>query len=199
MTDGGSEIYREANSRYVAVKFSVRGRDLGSTVEEAMKKVNADVKLPRAIPLIGRANMRAQKRSQRRLLFVLPADDPVHLHHPVYDVQFGEVGAADPDQRGDGAARRTFGLACLRAPTLVSRLVSAFLRSLVCRCKSASSWWNISINFGLEDMTSMRPRSEGAVLRLRPITMTMLVATLGLLPARSHMASDPIRSDLLQS
>ena len=39
--DGGSEIYREENSRYVAVKFSVRGRDLGSTVEEAIKKVNA--------------------------------------------------------------------------------------------------------------------------------------------------------------
>ncbi len=36
--DGGSEIYREENSRYVAVKFSVRGRDLGSTVDEAIKK-----------------------------------------------------------------------------------------------------------------------------------------------------------------
>src|SRR5580698_4514038 len=44
--DGGSEIYREENSRYVAVKFSVRGRDLGSTVEEAIRKVNAQVKLP---------------------------------------------------------------------------------------------------------------------------------------------------------
>ena len=39
--DGASEIYREENSRYVAIKYSVRGRDLGSTVEEAMKKVNA--------------------------------------------------------------------------------------------------------------------------------------------------------------
>ena len=39
--DGGSEIYREANSRYVAIKYSVRGRDLGSTVEEAIRKVNA--------------------------------------------------------------------------------------------------------------------------------------------------------------
>src|SRR5208283_2498573 len=40
VVDGGSEIYREENSRYIAVKFSVRGRDLGSTVEEAMKRVN---------------------------------------------------------------------------------------------------------------------------------------------------------------
>jgi heavy metal efflux system protein len=44
--DGASEIYREANSRYVAIKYSVRGRDLGSTVEEAISKVNQQVKLP---------------------------------------------------------------------------------------------------------------------------------------------------------
>src|SRR5271166_4697790 len=42
MLDGASEIYREENSRYVAIKYSVRGRDLGSTVEEAMKKVQSD-------------------------------------------------------------------------------------------------------------------------------------------------------------
>ncbi len=36
MADGASQLYREANSRYVAIKYSVRGRDLGSTVEEAM-------------------------------------------------------------------------------------------------------------------------------------------------------------------
>src|SRR5208283_3751171 len=44
--DGGSEIYREGNQRYVAIKYSVRGRDLGGAVEEAMKKVNEQVKLP---------------------------------------------------------------------------------------------------------------------------------------------------------
>ncbi len=44
--DGASEIYREENSRYVAIKYSVRGRDLGSAVEEAMKTVKARVKLP---------------------------------------------------------------------------------------------------------------------------------------------------------
>src|SRR6202040_3330250 len=38
--DGASQIYREENSRYVAIKYSIRGRDLGSTVEEAIKKVN---------------------------------------------------------------------------------------------------------------------------------------------------------------
>ena len=36
VADGGSEIYREGNERYIAIKYSVRGRDLGSTVEEAI-------------------------------------------------------------------------------------------------------------------------------------------------------------------
>ncbi len=49
--DGASEIYREGNERYVAIKYSVRGRDLGSAVEEAIKKVNAQVQLPRAYRL----------------------------------------------------------------------------------------------------------------------------------------------------
>ena len=42
----GRLIYREGNSRYVALKYSVLGRDLGSTVEEAIEKVTREVKLP---------------------------------------------------------------------------------------------------------------------------------------------------------
>src|SRR6202047_3700360 len=44
--DGAYDIYREANSRYVAVRFSVRGRDLGSTVQDAISAVTRKVKLP---------------------------------------------------------------------------------------------------------------------------------------------------------
>jgi cobalt-zinc-cadmium resistance protein CzcA len=65
--DGGSEIYREENSRYVAVKFSVRGRDLGSTVDEAIRKVNASVKLPTGYTLDWAGEYESAKRSQRRL------------------------------------------------------------------------------------------------------------------------------------
>ena len=46
VADGASVISREGNSRYVALKFSVVGRDLGSTVEEAIAKVGKQVKLP---------------------------------------------------------------------------------------------------------------------------------------------------------
>ena len=70
--DGASEIYREANSRYVALKYSVRGRDLGSTVEQAMNAVNQQVQLPLGYRLDWAGEYESQKRSQRRLLLVLP-------------------------------------------------------------------------------------------------------------------------------
>ncbi len=50
--DGASEIYREANSRYIAIKYSVRGRDLGGAVEEAIKKVGEQVNLPRGYHIV---------------------------------------------------------------------------------------------------------------------------------------------------
>ena len=45
--DGAYDIYREGNTRYIAVTFNVRGRDLGSTVEDAIKQIGEKVKLPR--------------------------------------------------------------------------------------------------------------------------------------------------------
>jgi len=44
--DGAEEVYREGGQRYIAIKYSVRGRDLGSTVEEAISRVDHNVKLP---------------------------------------------------------------------------------------------------------------------------------------------------------
>src|SRR6202041_2920181 len=63
--DGASEIYREENSRYVAIKYSVRGRDLGSAVEEAMKLVKEKVKLPVGYHIDWAGEYESQKRSQR--------------------------------------------------------------------------------------------------------------------------------------
>ena len=57
MLDGASEIYREANQRYVAIKYSVRGRDLGGAVEEAHQESgHAGAIAGRAITSIGRAS-----------------------------------------------------------------------------------------------------------------------------------------------
>ena len=70
--DGASEIYREENSRYVAIKYSVRGRDLGSAVEEAMKTVGQQVKLPVGYHIDWAGEYESQKRSQKRLMIVVP-------------------------------------------------------------------------------------------------------------------------------
>src|ERR1700686_3495816 len=70
--DGASEIYREENSRYVAIKFSVRGRDLGGAVEEAIAKVNAQVKLPTGYHIDWAGEYESQQRSEKRLMVVLP-------------------------------------------------------------------------------------------------------------------------------
>jgi heavy metal efflux system protein len=72
VSDGGSEIYREANSRYIAVKYSVRGRDLGSTVEEAIKKVARPSSCQPDTRIDWAGEYESQKRSERRLLLVLP-------------------------------------------------------------------------------------------------------------------------------
>ena len=70
--DGGSEIYREGNQRYVAIKYSVRGRDLGGAVEEAIQKVNAQVQLPRGYHIDWEGEYESEKRAQARLLIIVP-------------------------------------------------------------------------------------------------------------------------------
>src|SRR4029077_9651885 len=70
--DGGSEIYREGNQRYIAIKYSVRGRDLGGAVEEAIKKVNSQVQLPRGYRFVWEGEYESQKRAEARLLFIVP-------------------------------------------------------------------------------------------------------------------------------
>src|SRR6202044_3802806 len=70
--DGASEIYREGNQRYIAVKYSVRGRDLGSAVEESIKRVSAQVQLPRGYHIDWEGEYESEKRAEERLFVVVP-------------------------------------------------------------------------------------------------------------------------------
>jgi heavy metal efflux system protein len=180
--DGGSEIYREENSRYVAVKFSVRERDLGGTVEEAIKKVNANVKLPIGYTLDWAGEYESEKRSERRLLLVLPLT--ILLIYIILYSMFKSVKWALLILTNVAMARIGGLLALLLTHTNFS--VSSGVGFL--------ALFGVSVQTGvimLEYINQLRARGydieeaavEGAVLRLRPIMMTMLVATLGLLPA----------------
>jgi cobalt-zinc-cadmium resistance protein CzcA len=182
VSDGGSEIYREANSRYVAVKYSVRGRDLGSTVEEAIKKVNASVKLPSGYTFDWAGEYESQKRAQRRLMIVLPIT--ILVIFIILYTMFKSMKWALLIMMN--VAMAPFGglLALLATGTNLS--VSSGVGFL--------ALFGVSVQTGvimLEYINQLRAKgytieesaAEGAVLRLRPIMMTMLVATLGLLPA----------------
>jgi heavy metal efflux system protein len=180
--DGGSEIYREENSRYVAVKFSVRGRDLGSTVDEAIKKVNTSVKLPTGYTLDWAGEYESAKRSQRRLLVVLPLT--ILLIYILLYTMFKSIKWALLILTNIAMAPIGGLLALLVTGTNFS--VSSGVGFL--------ALFGVSVQIGVimvEYINQLRARGydieeaavEGAALRLRPIMMTMLVATLGLLPA----------------
>ena len=182
VSDGASEIYREGNTRYVAIKYSVRGRDLGSTVEEAIKKVDAGVKLPPGYRIDWAGEYESQKRSEKRLLIILPIT--ILLIFIILYTMFDSLKWALLILTNVAMARVGGLLALLVTHTNFS--VSSGVGFL--------ALFGVSVQTGvimLEYINQIRARGrsieesaiEGAVLRLRPIMMTMLVATLGLLPA----------------
>jgi len=180
--DGASEIYREENSRYVAIKYSVRGRDLGGAVEEAIQKVNEQVKLPIGYHVDWAGEYESQKRSEKRLMIVLPL-----TILGIFVILYAMFSSGK--------------WALLILANVAMAPVGGLLALLFTRTHfSVSSGvgflalFGVSVQTGvimLEYINQLRAAGhtiesaaiEGAVLRLRPIMMTMLVATLGLLPA----------------
>jgi cobalt-zinc-cadmium resistance protein CzcA len=185
--DGASEIYREENSRYVAIKYSVRGRDLGSTVEEAIRDVNQKVKLPEGYRISWAGEYASQQRSQKRLAIVLPITILV-----IFIILYTMFGS--------------FKWATLMLANIAMAPLGGLLALWITGTHfSVSSGVGFLALFGvcvqtgvimLEYINQLRARGhslidaavEGAVLRLRPIMMTTLVATLGLLPAAMSRA-----------
>ena len=70
--DGAYDIYREGNSRYCAVIFNVRDRDLGTTLEDAIKQIGQKVKLPPGYSLGWSGEYESEKRAEKRLAIAVP-------------------------------------------------------------------------------------------------------------------------------
>ncbi len=180
--DGASMIYRESNQRYIAIKYSVRGRDLGSTVEEAMTKVNRDVKLPQGYTLDWAGEYESQKRANHRLAVVIPITILVImlvLYSMFRSFKWGFLVLLNLGLAPIGGL-----LALLITGTHFSVSTGVGLLAL----------FGVSVQTGvimIEYINQLRGRGYsvqeavllGATRRLRPIMMTMLVASLGLLPA----------------
>jgi cobalt-zinc-cadmium resistance protein CzcA len=188
--DGAEEVYREGGQRYIAIKYSVRGRDLGSTVEEAISKVNHNVSLPAGYHLEWAGEYESQKRADKRMAIVVPIT--VLVIFLILYTMF-----------------RSYKWALLVLVSVIMASVGGplalFLTHTNFSVSSAVGFlalFGVSVQTGvimLEYINQLRARSkgtevsyeehiidaavDGAVLRLRPIMMTMLVATLGLLPA----------------
>jgi heavy metal efflux system protein len=180
--DEGSEIYRENNERYVAIKYSVRDRALGDAVREAIQKVDAQVKLPRGYHLGWEGEYQSEVRAEARMAVIVPLTVLLIFIIPY-------------------TMYKSFKWALLILATVAMASLGGLLVLLITRTNfSVSSevgflaLFGVSVQTGvimLEYINQLRARDysivdaavEGAVLRLRPIMMTMLVATLGLLPA----------------
>ena len=180
--DGASEIYREANQRYVAIKYSVRGRDLGGAVEEAIQKVNAQVQLPRGYHIDWEGEYESQKRASARLFVIVPLTIFI-----IFMIIYGAFSSVK--------------WACLNLVNMMvaplGGLVALWVTGTHLSVSSGVGFlplFGVSVQIGVimvEYINQLRARGrtiedaavEGSVRRLRPILMTMLVATLGLLPA----------------
>ena len=188
--DGAEQINREAGQRYIAIKYSVRGRDLGSTVEEAIGKVNKSVALPAGYHLEWAGEYESQKRANKRMAIVVPITVLV-----IFLILYTMFRSAK------------WALLILVSVVMASigGPLALFLTGTNFSVSSAVGFlalFGVSVETGvimIEFINQLRARRkgmevsthqhivdaavEGAVLRLRPVMMTMLVATLGLLPA----------------
>jgi len=188
--DGAEEIYREGGQRYIAIKYSVRGRDLGSTVEEAIGKVEKDVALPAGYHLEWAGEYESQKRANKRMAIVVPvtvmaiflilytmfrsAKWAMLIMVSVIMASVGGPFALFITGTNFSVSSAVGFLALFGVSVEIGVIMLEYINQLRARRK------------GMEELTQqhiVEAAVEGAVLRLRPIMMTMLVATLGLLPA----------------
>ena len=188
--DGAEQINREEGQRYIAIKYSAQGRDLGSTVEEAIAKVEHNVQLPTGYHLEWAGEYESQKRANKRMALVVPitvlaiflilytmfrsAKWAVLILISVVMASIGGPLALFITHTNFSVSSAVGFLALFGVSVQAGVIMIEFINQLRARRK------------GMEVSTEehiVEAAVEGAVLRLRPIMMTMLVATLGLLPA----------------
>lgn len=175
-------IYREGNVRYGAVKFSVRGRDMGGAVAEAQQKVAAAVKLPPGYTVKWAGDFENQQRATARLAQVVPISLlGIFL---ILFVLFGNAKDA--------------GLVLVNVPFAIIGGIAALLITHVNFSISAGigfiALFGICIQNGVILISVFKKNlqkkiplnqsiSQGVLSRVRPVVMTAMMAAIGLIPA----------------
>jgi cobalt-zinc-cadmium resistance protein CzcA len=180
---GASFIYRENNSRYIGVQFSVVGRDLAGAVEDAIKQVGAKVSLPRGYRMDWGGEYTDYTASRAQLSVILPLT--VCLIFLMLFALYGNFKFPFITVLGVLLSAPMGGLFALWITGTLFSVSSGigFLALFGVSVQTAVvyiSYVNELRRNGTELKEAIR---EGAILRLRPIMMTALVAAFGLLPA----------------
>jgi cobalt-zinc-cadmium resistance protein CzcA len=179
---GAAKVLRESGSRIVAIKVNVLGRDQGSFVAEAMRRVAEEVKLPSGYRIAWGGQFENQKRATARLMIIVP---------------LSLVGIFVLLFWAFRSIRKALLILATVPFTLIGGLAGLALAGLHLSISAAVGFIavaGISVQNGVimvEQIVALRTQGlvlkdavlEGAASRLRPILMTALMAGLGLLPA----------------
>jgi cobalt-zinc-cadmium resistance protein CzcA len=181
-TTGPAFIYRDNNSRFIGVKFTVRDRDLGSTIAEARRNVDAQVKLPAGYSVEWTGEFENQVRAGKRLAQVVPISLAA-----IFVILFIALGDS-----------RNAGLVLINVPfALVGGIFALHLTGINFGISAGVGFialFGICVQNGVilvqefNENLHQRMRLDEAVVsgvkkRIRPVVMTALMASLGLLPA----------------
>ncbi len=181
-TDGLAEIVREGNARRVVVKWSVRERDMGGLVAEAMKRVEAAVKMPEGYRMVWSGRFEDQQRALTRLYIIVPL-----VIFIIFVLLFGAF-----DSVGDAL------LIMLNLPfALIGGTFALYFWSTNFNISAAVGYVAVfgvsvlngvvlvsSIRQGLDEGLPLREAiARGCEIRFRPIVVSAIVAIVGFLPA----------------
>lgn len=183
VTNGASFIYRQDNSRYIGVQFSVEGRDLAGAVEDAIGQVNAKVKLQQGYRLDWGGEYKEYTASRAQLNLIVPLT--VGLIFLLLFTLYSNFKFPFITVLGVVLSAPAGGIIALwltGTPFSVSSGIG-FLALFGVSVQTAVVYISYVNELRRNGVGVAEAIREGAILRLRPIMMTALVAALGLLPA----------------
>jgi heavy metal efflux system protein len=183
LSNGASFIYRQDNSRFIGVQYSVEGRDLASAVQEAQQKVAAAVPLPSGYRIVWGGEYEEYTASRGQLQLILPVT--LTLIFVILFALYNNFKFPFITVVGVVLSAPIGGLLALElsgTPFSVSSGIG-FLALFGVSVQTAIVYISYVNELRRTGKSIAEATSEAALLRLRPIMMTALVAALGLLPA----------------
>ncbi len=183
ISNGASFIYRQDNSRYIGVQYSVEGRDLASAVEEAQKAVAQQVKLPAGYSIVWGGEYQEYTESRSQMNVIVPIT--LVLIAGILFALYGNFKFPLITVIGVILSAPVGGLLVLwltDTSLSVSSMIG-FLALFGVSVQTAVVYISYANELRLDGFSIADATRTAALLRLRPIMMTALVAALGLLPA----------------